>query len=509
MTGVAELEAGAAFTKQVWRAYLSQRNLGETAGVLHRFPEVKQDFLDALGDLANQIERDIKVCTDSHYPVSVDEKLDKFEDDKYRTVYLHIFAPPKEANVTGAYELPENIKLCGNEYTLRGCQRDYLTYDLAPLNMMAVKTEPDAQGMGYNLAVFRGHHIYLVADLFDCQGGGWEREATETEEEYKDRTGDYAVDSCQLVIEILTASLGWLVENNQLISFEEYEKKRIEQQYEEYKKLYSILKKGAMRGAKNDYDDAVAQITRLQEELQKYWEKRRKAELTIHGVENGYNEVSVVGNENMFNNLMQHYYESVKIIDDVFIEAVTRTIYIKEVVPVDYEAVANLHPGSTDYRKMDVETRMGIFKIGKLKLTIPIKRGSITAVALDPVPASNKYCQTATGVIYHPHVRGEDGADICWGNMRNVIPKLRSENNIMVLLQVMGQFFFSYNPGDAYNRVWMWPEVTPEDGFTEDDLVYDSSKDKDAALKGDGALVEIVRRQEDERREAEPANADD
>jgi hypothetical protein len=505
MSEIAELQPGTAFTKSNWRAYTSSTP-GEAAGVLGAYPEVRQDFLDALGDLAGQIERDICVCVDNHFPLGVDEKEDRYTEKQYRTIYLHVFAAPKEAEVTGCPQLPSTVSVSGVEYDLRGCQRDYLEYDLAPLSMMAVKTDGDAQGLGYNLCLFRGHHLYLSADLFDNRGDEWEK-GGEADSVWKERTTEFAIDSCQMILELVTAAVGWLVQSDTLMSFEEYEKKRIERVYEAWKSLHGIMVKQASVGltmklqrAERDERTYRRQLEEAEEFLLKAMADLHAAKMQMKGVEDGMTEVSVLGNEEMFRNLMSYYYEDIKVTGtggSQTITATTRMIYIKEEIPVDIMKTKGMHVGAGEYRNRDdIEVRMGIFKIGQLRITIPIGRedgvggmGQIVAKNLIPIKAQDEWCQQTGGEIYHPHIRGDAGTSICWGNMGEPVRKLRAENNVMVLLQVLAQFFFSYNPADAYNRVWMWPEVTPEDGFTEDDLVYDCSKKDVGATTVDGEVA--------------------
>lgn len=469
---------GVGFSRNVWSAKLSVgRSTSEVSTPFMR-GDVKDQFLSALSDIARQVERNIVIQCSSHYPRCVDEQL--LADSLHRNIYLHPFSTPKGITVQISGQLPEVVTFKGVDYEVSGCQRDVLVYDMTQVkDSLVVQTDPDENDNQCVLAIFKSHHIYLMADLFDSRGGAWAQDEAETAEGYSDRTDARILESCQLILEVVAVAVEHMKSSGMLLDYEKVERARIDDAHKQYEALYPALVSAQVTTkrtmAERHRREAETYIQSYAVEL----EAERKCRLELEAIENGLDKDLIVGSPTMFFNLMKSYWASITfareyensygdIQRDGAIIAISRTIYIK-------------HKGD------ETNDEVRVFMIGRVQLVIPLdptKR--IQADNLDRPRA-----ERGGEVIVHPHMTA---SHVCLGNLEESIAQLRTERSIMVLLQVLAQYLYTYNPGSPYNRIGLYPDVT--DSFDDDELIiYDNTKKIGESQQQEGiGVVEIVRR---------------
>ena len=421
---------------------------------------INKNFVDALSIVASQIELDIEIAAGEHFPNFFSGTQPK---DLHRKIIIHPFSVPKSVEVLRYPTAPKKIKFAGEDFELNGAQRDSI--EIKPSSFPgSYFIGTDAGSDDVKIAVFEKHRIFFLVDLFDCRGEGWDKVAGETDEVFKERFLKLSEQSCQLIINVIASICNHMMQNNMLLDYEEHEKKIFEQIYDNYKKLYPAISKSRLKSQLTKVADLERSIGDYEATLNGFYNELQEGRKMLNYLQSSFTEDGVVGNREMFSNLLEKYYESIDInTSGEIIEAVTRDIYVKY-IPED-------------------DDRPHVYLIGKIKVTLPVNANTpIKMYNTKPIP------DNAGSSFHHPHLRS---GDPCFGNLRESVAKLRSEGSIMVLLQVIAQFLFSYNRESPYNRIEIFPDVT--ESFDESFLVYDNSKKKSQTQNGE-EISEILRR---------------
>lgn len=379
-------------------------------------------FKACLTALANQYSKNIKVDLLNVFPKIIDTSIYK-KEVYHEIIVVHPFSYPNQLTAKSSSRLPEQIEFNGNSYSIKGNQRDLLNVDFNGDKGKIVRDSAN------NILVyFFGHHIYFMFDVLDVEYDG-------------DLT-----DTMNLFIDLLDTCIQHAAESGMLVDSNAFEQERYQKSYETFMQRGPEIARGVSRSIDNeirqnveDYERVIAQLGPIHERIIESQEKKRRLEAN-------YDLQSIFGNEKFFKNLLNYYYENIECVSDhdnsAIVKARTRDIFIK------------------------YENR--VYEIGKMVVKIPFHVGRpITIVNTDP--------KTVNGsVLQHPHILG---STVCYGNIKDNVLKLRQQNQYMILLQVLAQYLFQYNKGDAYNKIELFKVV---EDFDMQELIYDN----DAAAEG-------------------------
>ena len=446
-----ENEQSTGFSIDTWSASIvgeGEKRKADQRLLFARSKQFSDELKNALSIVANQAGRNIVVLRDSILPSVASEET--YKQEEHLNIYVHCFAIPNGLKPR-EWRQYDCLSFNGNKYKLSGSQTDAIIPDI-PKGSKFLEIKSDKVGDKRDVvALVNGHHLYLLFDVLDCTNGIWS-ELQETDEKFEAA----ARETCQLFVDIVSVYLDYAVANNLLIDYKPIEEEKEKKNFDTF---VSLLKSGS----KKQVVTIESSIKNIMAQADSYISEAAKAYALLKN-EQARLAVAIATSEghvdkrcDVFKNLLKYSYKYIKMNSETIIEASTKSVYVRHPIIDDKGVVHNR-----------------IFYVGQFKVTIDLNNVSSSGVTIQNITPKKILVSGVERMIEHPHIQG---GRVCWGNLASSVAKLLGQGDYLFLLQLVGQYLFAYNEGDAYNKITLFDDVTE---MFDDVIVYDNS----AAISG-------------------------